>query len=149
MSEEQATYQCSLSAQELRIGNWVYDGERTQFPMQVVALGKDWAHLDFHGNEGGVWEEGIKPSKLTCYVLVGFNSTKEQDLFRLRTLKELGITPFVQPYRDFNNEREPSQYEKDLARWANKQWLFKSCDFADFSPRKGFKCKEHFSELIE
>lgn len=85
----------------------------------------------------------IKPSKLTCYVLVGFNSTKEQDLFRLHTLKELGITPFVQPYRDFNNEREPTQYEKDLARWANKQWLFKSCDFADFSPRKGFKCKEH------
>jgi len=91
----------------------------------------------------------IKPSKLTCYVLVGFKSTKEQDLFRLRTLKELGITPFVQPYRDFNNEREPSQYEKDLARWANKQWLFKSCDFADFSPRKGFRCKEYFTEPIE
>lgn len=53
MSEEQATYLCSLSAQELRIGNWVYDGERTQFPMQVVAIGKDWALLDFPGNEGG------------------------------------------------------------------------------------------------
>lgn len=60
MSEEQATYQCSLSAQELRIGNWVYEGERTQFPMQVVAIGKDWAHLDFPGNEGGVWEADIK-----------------------------------------------------------------------------------------
>lgn len=60
MSEEQATYQCSLSAQELRIGNWVYDGERTQFPMQVVAIGKDWVQLDFPGNEGGVWESDIK-----------------------------------------------------------------------------------------
>lgn len=60
MSKEKATYQCSLSAQELRIGNWVYDGERTQFPMQVVAIGKDWAHLDFPGNEGGVWESDIK-----------------------------------------------------------------------------------------
>lgn len=60
MSEVQATYQCSLSAQDLRIGNWVYDGERTQFPMQVVAIGKDWAHLDFPGNEGGVWEADIK-----------------------------------------------------------------------------------------
>lgn len=60
MSEEQATYLCSLSAQELRLGNWVYDGERTQFPMQVVAIGKDWAHLDFPGNEGGVWEADIK-----------------------------------------------------------------------------------------
>lgn len=72
MSEEQATYQCSLSAQELRIGNWVYDGERTQFPMQVVAIGKDWAHLDFPGNEGGVWETDIKdlrPIAVTVEIL--------------------------------------------------------------------------------
>lgn len=82
----------------------------------------------------------VKPYKLTCYVLVGFNSTIEQDLFRLRTLKELKITPFVQPYRDFNNERTPSQYERDLARWANKLWFFKSFDFSEFSPRKNFKC---------
>jgi hypothetical protein len=60
MSEEKATCQCSLSAQDLRIGNWVYDGERTQFPMQVVAIGKDWVHLDFPSNEGGVWEADIK-----------------------------------------------------------------------------------------
>lgn len=72
MSEEQATYQCSLSAQELRIGNWVYDGERTHFPMQVTAIGKDWAHLDFPGNEGGVWETDIKdlrPIAVTVEIL--------------------------------------------------------------------------------
>ena len=82
----------------------------------------------------------VKPYKITCYVLVGFNSTIEQDLFRLNTLKSLGITPFVQPYRDFVNERKPKQYELDLARWANKMWLFKSFDFTEFSPRKSFKC---------
>lgn len=43
----------------------------------------------------------IKPYKIACYVLVGFNSTKEQDLHRLRTLKRLGILPFVQSYRNF------------------------------------------------
>lgn len=31
-------------------------------------------------------------------------------------------------------------YEKDLARWANRTALFKSMDFKDFMPRKGFKC---------
>lgn len=87
----------------------------------------------------------IKPYKITCYVLVGFNSTKEQDLFRLRTLKRLGILPFVQPFRDYDNIRKPSQYEKDLARWANRAWLFKSIDFEDFEPRRGFKCKQYFS----
>lgn len=86
----------------------------------------------------------IKPYKVTCYVLVGFNSTPQQDLTRLRTLKDLGILPFVQPYRDFENSRVPTLYEQDLARWANRAWLFKSCDFMDFSPRKGFKCKEYF-----
>lgn len=86
----------------------------------------------------------IKPSKLMCYVLIGYNSTIEQDLYRVLSLQYLGITPFVQPYRDFENKRMPTQYEKDFARWVNKQWIFESCDFADFEPRKGFKCKEYF-----
>ena len=86
----------------------------------------------------------LKPWKLTCYVLVGFNSTKEQDMFRIRTLRRFKIVPFVQPYRDFENQRQPTQYERDLARWANNRILYKSCDFEDFEPRKGFKCKEHF-----
>ena len=88
----------------------------------------------------------IKPYKLTCYVLIGYNSTKEQDLFRINTLKEFGIYPFVQPYRDFENKRTPTQYEKDLARWANNKFLYKSCKFEDFEPRKGFKCKEYFKD---
>jgi radical SAM superfamily enzyme YgiQ (UPF0313 family) len=87
----------------------------------------------------------IKPYKITCYVLIGFNSTVEQDLYRLRRLKELKITPFVQPFRDYENKRKPTSYENDLARWANRMWLFKSMDFADFSPRKGFKCKQYFN----
>ena len=86
----------------------------------------------------------IKPYKIACYVLVGFNSTREQDLHRLRTLKRLGILPFVQPFRDYDNSRNPTQYEKDLGRWANRAWLFKSMDFMDYEPRKGFKCAEYF-----
>lgn len=86
----------------------------------------------------------IKPYKIVCYVLVGFNSTIEQDMFRLKTLKKLGIYPFVQAFRDYKNNRKPTQYEKDVARWANRAWLFKAMDFEDFEPRKGFKCSEYF-----
>lgn len=86
----------------------------------------------------------IKPNKIVCYVLVGFNSSPEQDLFRLRTLKELKILPFVQPFRDFENKRVPTQYEKDISRWANRMWLFNTQDFMDYQPRKGFKCSEYF-----
>lgn len=51
-----------IAVQDLRIGNWVYDGERTKFPMQVVAIGTDYVYLDFEGNEGDLWES--KPEDL-------------------------------------------------------------------------------------
>lgn len=76
-------------------------------------------------------------------MLVGFNSTIEQDMFRIETLRSLGIKPYVMPYRDFENKRTPSQYEKDLAQYVNKPMIFKTCYFAEFSPRKGFKCKSY------
>jgi hypothetical protein len=88
----------------------------------------------------------IKAHKLTCYVLVGYNSTIEQDMFRIATLRRFGISPFVQPYRDYENKRKPSQYEKDLARWANNKFLYKSCKFDDYEPRKGFKCSEYLKK---
>ena len=87
----------------------------------------------------------VRPYKLTCYVLVGFDSTPDEDLYRLRRLKELKIQPFVMPYRDFKSATETpvSQYCKDLARWCNRMESFKSCDFLDYEPRKGFKASSH------
>jgi len=87
----------------------------------------------------------IKPWKLMCYVLVGFNSTIEQDMYRIERLRELGIKPYVMPYRDFENKTQPSQYAKDLAQYVNKPMIFKSCKFEDFSPRKGFTCKAYLT----
>lgn len=86
----------------------------------------------------------VHPSKITCYLLIGYNSTREQDLDRARVLKDLGIAPFVQPYRDFENKRTPTLYELDFARWCNRREIFKTCDFLDFKPRKNFKCAKHF-----
>ena len=45
-----------INVRDLRIGNWVYDGECTQFPMWVQAVGEDYVYLNFEGNEGDVWE---------------------------------------------------------------------------------------------
>lgn len=86
----------------------------------------------------------ISPDKIVCYVLVGFNSTREQDYERLRALKDLGIAPFVQPYRDFKNKRKPTQYELDIARWANKRQLFRIMDFMEYSQRVGEYGRDYF-----
>lgn len=56
------------------------------------------------------------------------------------------VSPHAQPYRDLNNphQRIP-QWQKDMARWADRKELYRSCDFKDFSPRKGFLCREYFT----
>ena len=56
------------------------------------------------------------------------------------------VLPHAQPYRDLNNphQRIP-QWQKDMARWADRKELYRSCDFKDFSPRKGFFCREYFT----
>lgn len=37
--------------------------------------------------------------------------------------------------------------QKDMAHWADRKEIYMSCDFKDFSPRKGFLCKEYFKIL--
>lgn len=89
----------------------------------------------------------IAPWKMSCYILVGFNSTIEQDLYRIQRCREFKVNPFVMPYRDYENQQNPSQYCKDLAAWVNKPQIFsRVLDFADFKPRKGFVCAEYFNQ---
>lgn len=82
----------------------------------------------------------ISPNKIVCYVLIGYWSTVEQDVERVQKLKELGVKPFAQAYRDYDNYRKPTQYEKDFMHYVNKRQILMTCDFKDFMPRKGFKC---------
>lgn len=52
----------------------------------------------------------------------------------------------AQPYRDPTQRHQIiPQWQKDMARWVDRKELFASCDFKDFEPRIGFKCKEYFN----
>ena len=88
----------------------------------------------------------IKPYKIRCYVLVGYNSTIEEDLYRINTLRKYNILPYVMVYKDYNDPKEKTPYQKDLARWVNNPYVFKKCiNFADYEPRKGFKCSAYLN----
>lgn len=53
--------------------------------------------------------------------------------------------PHCQPYLELSKQSQVTpQWQKDLASWANKKMIFRICEFKDFEPRKGFKCKEYF-----
>ena len=72
-------------------------------------------------------DAGIKPWSLMCYLLVGFNTTHQQDLFRFNKLREMGIDPFVMIY----NNRRDDQWLRDFSRWVNKR-IYKSCKLEDY-----------------
>lgn len=63
---------------------------------------------------------GLKPWRLMFYVLVGFNTSQDYDLYRIYTLRDMGANPFVMPFD------KSDRYQKDLARWCNNKFIFKS-----------------------
>ena len=71
---------------------------------------------------------GIKPYRLMFYVLVGFNTSRDYDMYRITTLHALGANPFVMPYD------KTDVYQKHLARWCNNKFIFKKTAFKDYEP---------------
>ena len=67
-----------IDLHELALGNWVYDGDKTQFPMCVQTIGDDYVYLNFEGNEGDAFEsapEDLQGIPLTGELLkkIGFS----------------------------------------------------------------------------
>lgn len=52
----------------------------------------------------------------------------------------------AQPYRDPYGQNSPPQWQKDMAGWANNKSIFNATGFADFEPRKGFKCGSYLEQ---
>lgn len=71
----------------------------------------------------------IKPYRLICYVLIGFDSTPEEDLYRVETLRELKIDPFVMPYD------KKDKYQRKFARYVNMKAIFKKIAWDEYSAR--------------
>ena len=69
----------------------------------------------------------VRPYKLMCYVLIGYWSTQEEDLYRVRHLwDKYKIQSFVMPYDKFDS------YQKNFARWVNNKIIFKSCTWEEY-----------------
>ena len=65
----------------------------------------------------------------TVYVLTNYNSTMEQNLYRIYTLRDLGYDPYVMVYDKPNAPKEI----KDLQRWVNNRFIFRKClKFEDY-----------------
>ena len=61
-------------------------------------------------------DAGISNGTIQFYVLIGFNTSHQENLMRVLFLKERGIDVFVMPF----NKMDP--YQKKFARWVNRHY---------------------------
>ena len=79
---------------------------------------------------------GINERNLIVYVLCNFDTTLEQDLERIYTLREMGYWAYVMLY---DKEHIPKGHTlKKLARWVNNRFIFATCPtFDEYLKKKG------------
>lgn len=83
----------------------------------------------------------IRAKDLGVYVLCNYDTTFEQDLERIMTLRSIGYAPYVMLY---DKEHIPvGDRLLDLQRWVNSRWIFWKCDkFEDYK-------KGNFDERLQ
>ena len=79
-------------------------------------------------------DAGVKPYQLFCYVLVGFDTTQQQDKERLDLLKSYGVRPYIMRYNNIQ-----SQYYIDTARFYNRGYY-------QFMTREEYRAKPELNE---
>ena len=80
----------------------------------------------------------VKPNERNAivYVLTNFNTTFDEDYYRVNKIRELGLTPDVRIYRKYTAPK----ITRDLQRWCNNRFVYRSTpDFMDYVPRKDGK----------
>lgn len=69
---------------------------------------------------------GIPSTNMQFFILIGYDTTPEQDIYRVELLRSLGCKPFVMPYNKKN------KYQKAYTRYVNNRIIFNSCTWEDY-----------------
>lgn len=70
---------------------------------------------------------GIKPYQMQFFILIGYDTTPEEDMERIETIRNWGGLPFVMSY-DRNDT-----YQRKLQRWVNHRAIFKSVSWKEYN----------------
>ena len=79
------------------------------------------------------YQPSVYSHRKRVYVLTNYNSTHEQDLYRVDTLRRMGFDPYVMVY-----ERPTAPpITRHLQRWVNNKRIFRTVEhFVDYEPVK-------------
>lgn len=106
-----------INYKDLMIGNWVYESEKTKFPMQVIGIYEDYCYLNFEGNESDPFDgfdKYMMPIEVTEELLlkIGFESS------------------------DYPNEEGYATYNKDTEDYCVSICKFKNKWFCEIDANK-------------
>ena len=76
--------------------------------------------LEMYSDLGAIKDE----RKRRVYVLTNYNTTMEENLYRIYTLRNLGYDPYVMIYDKPNAPKEIRR----LQRWVNNKFIYRSCE---------------------
>ena len=90
----------------------------------------------------------LPEGKTVVYVLTNYDTTIKEDLYRVKRLNELLYRPDIRIYR--KNALPKRHILRDLQRWCNNRFIYKSCDFFDYVPRSdGKPIKEIYADILK
>lgn len=99
--------------------------------------------FDFMKNEKAIIK-GLNEFRKRCdlsndrtivYMLTNYNTNINEDLYRINAIRNAGFIPDVRIYR----KSTAPKILRDLQRWCNNRFIFRSCDFMDYIPRSDGK----------
>ena len=85
---------------------------------------------------------GWERHKVSVFVLTNFDTTLEQDLERIYTIRDLGFSPYVMIYD--KEHTTMANYCRQLQRWVNNPLIFRSTKrFEEYDPYKRARSGYH------
>ena len=89
----------------------------------------------------------INDRNAIVYMLTNYDTTIKEDLYRANAIIKAGYLPDVRIYR--KNSLPQRHILRDLQRWCNNRFIFRSCKFFDYAPRKdGQTIREIYKDIL-
>ena len=120
---------------DIRLLNEADIEDINQMRLRTLHFAWDNPKDDLEGKFRAFAERFRRKSRIgMVYCLTNFNSTMEENLYRIYTLRDLGFDPYVMIY---DKPHAPKEI-KNLQRWCNNKIIFKTIKrFEDYDQKKG------------
>lgn len=89
------------------------------------------------------FKKGFRSKRV--YILTNYNTTFEEDWYRIKKVNELGYLAYVMIYQKGTHSR----FLTDLARWSNNVMIHQATSFEDYIPRKdGLSVRQLYPHIL-